>query len=111
MAKLYRPFLTNNFRVYFMDIPSAEMTKYAANAMLATRISFMNDIANLCDKVGADVNMVRKGIGTDSRIGNKFLYAGCGYGGSCFPKDVKALAHTGREYGYVMGVIEAVGSR
>lgn len=108
MAKLYRPFLTNNFRVYFMDIPSAEMTKYAANAMLATRISFMNDIANLCDKVGADVNMVRKGIGTDSRIGNKFLYAGCGYGGSCFPKDVKALAHTGREYGYVMGVIEAV---
>ena len=108
MAKLYRPFLTNNFRVYFMDIPSAEMTKYAANAMLATRISFMNDIANLCDKVGADVNMVRKGIGTDSRLGNKFLYAGCGYGGSCFPKDVKALAHTGREYGYVMGVIEAV---
>lgn len=108
MAKLYRPFLTNNFRVYFMDIPSAEMTKYAANAMLATRISFMNDIANLCDKVGADVNMVRKGIGTDSRIGNKFLYAVCGYGGSCFPKDVKALAHTGREYGYVMGVIEAV---
>lgn len=108
MAKLYRPFLTNNFRVYFMDIPSAEMTKYAANAMLATRISFMNDIANLCEKVGADVNMVRKGIGTDSRIGNKFLYAGCGYGGSCFPKDVKALAHTGREYGYVMGVIEAV---
>lgn len=108
MAKLYRPFLTNNFRVYFMDIPSAEMTKYAANAMLATRISFMNDIANLCDKVGADVNMVRKGIGTDSRIGNKFLYAGCGYGGSCFPKDVKVLAHTGREYGCVMGVIEAV---
>lgn len=108
MAKLYRPFLTNNFRVYFMDIPSAEMTKYAANAMLATRISFMNDIANLCDKVGADVNMVRKGIGTDSRIGNKFLYAGCGYGGSCFPKDVKAFAHTGREYGCVMGVIEAV---
>lgn len=108
MAKLYRPFLTNNFRVYFMDIPSAEMTKYAANAMLATRISFMNDIANLCDQVGADVNMVRKGIGTDSRIGNKFLYAGCGYGGSCFPKDVKALAHTGREYGCIMGVIEAV---
>lgn len=108
MTKLYRPFLTNNFRVYFMDIPSAEMTKYAANAMLATRISFMNDIANLCDKVGADVNMVRKGIGTDARIGNKFLYAGCGYGGSCFPKDVKALAHTGREHGCVMGVIEAV---
>ncbi len=108
MSKLYRPFLTNNFRVYFMDIPSAEMTKYAANAMLATRISFMNDIANLCDKVGADVNMVRKGIGTDARIGNKFLYAGCGYGGSCFPKDVKALAHTGREHGCPMRVIEAV---
>ena len=108
MTKLYRPFLTNNFRVYFMDIPSAEMTKYAANAMLATRISFMNDIANLCDLVGADVDMVRKGIGTDARIGNKFLYAGCGYGGSCFPKDVKALAHTAREYGYRMGVIEAV---
>ena len=108
MTKLYRPFLTNNFRVYFMDIPSAEMTKYAANAMLATRISFMNDIANLCDKVGADVNMVRKGIGTDARIGNKFLYSGCGYGGSCFPKDVKALAHTGRENGCTMRVIEAV---
>lgn len=108
MSKLYRPFLTNNFRVYFMDIPSAEMTKYAANAMLATRISFMNDIANLCDLVGSDVDMVRKGIGTDARIGNKFLYAGCGYGGSCFPKDVKALAHTAREYGYRMGVIEAV---
>lgn len=108
MTKLYRPFLTNNFRVYFMDIPSAEMTKYAANAMLATRISFMNDIANLCDLVGANVDMVRKGIGTDARIGSKFLYSGCGYGGSCFPKDVKALAHTGREHGYVMGVIEAV---
>ncbi len=108
MTKLYRPFLTNNFRVYFMDIPSAEMTKYAANAMLATRISFMNDIANLCDLVGANVDMVRKGIGSDSRIGNKFLYAGCGYGGSCFPKDVKALAHTAREHGYEMGVIEAV---
>lgn len=96
MTRLYRPFLTNNFRVYFMDIPSAEMTKYAANAMLATRISFMNDIANLCDLVGANVDMVRKGIGTDARIGNKFLYSGCGYGGSCFPKDVKALARTGR---------------
>ncbi len=108
MSRLYRPFLTNNFRVYFMDIPSAEMTKYAANAMLATRISFMNDIANLCDIVGADVNAVRKGIGTDARIGSKFLYAGCGYGGSCFPKDVKALAHTAREHGYTMGVIEAV---
>ncbi len=108
MTKLYRPFLTNNFRVYFMDIPSAEMTKYAANAMLATRISFMNDIANLCDLVGANVDHVRKGIGTDARIGSKFLYSGCGYGGSCFPKDVKALAHTGKEHGYTMGVIEAV---
>lgn len=108
MAKLYRPFLINNFRVLFMDIPSAEMTKYAANAMLATRISFMNDIANLCDRVGADVEMVRKGIGADARIGTKFLYPGCGYGGSCFPKDVKALAHTGREHGYPMQVIEAV---
>ena len=108
MAKLYRPFLINNFRVLFMDIPSAEMTKYAANAMLATRISFMNDIANLCDRVGADVEMVRKGIGSDTRIGTKFLYPGCGYGGSCFPKDVKALAHTGREHGYPMQVIEAV---
>lgn len=108
MTKLYRPFLVNNFRVYFMDIPSAEMTKYAANAMLATRISFMNDIANLCDLVGANVDMVRTGIGTDVRIGSKFLYAGCGYGGSCFPKDVKALARTAREYGYEMEVIEAV---
>lgn len=108
MTKLYRPFLINNFRVLFMDIPSAEMTKYAANAMLATRISFMNDIANLCDRVGADVDMVRKGIGSDARIGSKFLYAGCGYGGSCFPKDVKALAHTARENGYVMEVVEAV---
>ena len=108
MAKLYRPFLITNFRVLFMDIPSAEMTKYAANAMLATRISFMNDIANLCDLVGANVDMVRKGIGADTRIGSKFLYPGCGYGGSCFPKDVKALARTAREYGYTMGVIEAV---
>lgn len=108
LSKLYRPFLVNNFRVYFMDIPSAEMTKYAANAMLATRISFMNDIANLCDLLGANVDMVRKGIGTDSRIGSKFLYAGCGYGGSCFPKDVKALARTAKEHGYTMQVIEAV---
>ncbi len=108
MERLYRPFLLNNFRVIFMDIASAEMTKYAANSMLATRISFMNDIANLCELVGADVNMVRKGIGTDARIGNKFLYAGCGYGGSCFPKDVKALIHTGKEHGYNMRVIEAV---
>ena len=108
MERLYRPFQMNNYRRYFMDIPSAEMTKYAANAMLATRISFMNDIANLCDLVGANVDMVRKGIGADTRIGSKFLYPGCGYGGSCFPKDVKALAHTAREYGYTMGVIEAV---
>ncbi len=108
MTRLYRPFLLNNFRVLFMDIPSAEMTKYAANAMLATRISFMNDIANLCEQVGADVNMVRKGIGADVRIGNKFLYAGIGYGGSCFPKDVKALVHTGREHDCPMTVLEAV---
>ena len=108
MERLYRPFQMNNYRLYFMDIPSAEMTKYAANAMLATRISFMNDIANLCDLVGANVDIVRKGIGADTRIGSKFLYPGCGYGGSCFPKDVKALAHTAREYGYTMGVIEAV---
>ena len=108
MERLYRLFLLNNFRVIFMDIASAEMTKYAANSMLATRISFMNDIANLCELVGADVNMVRKGIGTDARIGNKFLYAGCGYGGSCFPKDVKALIHTGKEHGYKMRIIEAV---
>ncbi len=107
LTKLYRPFLVNNFRVYFMDIPSAEMTKYAANAMLATRISFMNDIANLCDLVGANVDMVRKGIGTDLRIGSKFLYPGCGYGGSCFPKDVRALATTAREYGYTMQIVEA----
>jgi UDPglucose 6-dehydrogenase len=108
MSKLYRPFLLNNFRVIFMDIPSAEMTKYAANAMLATRISFMNDIANLCELVGANINMVRKGIGSDSRIGNKFLYAGIGYGGSCFPKDVKALIHTAKKHGYNLQVIEAV---
>ncbi|MEG0808205.1 MAG: UDP-glucose/GDP-mannose dehydrogenase family protein [Alistipes sp.] len=108
MSKLYRPFLINNFRVLFMDIASAEMTKYAANAMLATRISFMNEIANLCDRVGADVEMIRKGIGSDSRIGNKFLYPGCGYGGSCFPKDVKALAHTAHQYGYTMQIVEAV---
>ena len=108
MTRLYRPLMLQNFRVIFMDIPSAEMTKYAANAMLATRISFMNDIANLCERVGANVDSVRKGIGTDSRIGSKFLYAGCGYGGSCFPKDVKALVHTGLENGYHMEVIEAV---
>lgn len=108
LTKLYRPFLLNNFRVIFMDIPSAEMTKYAANAMLATRISFMNDIANLCELVGADVDMVRKGIGTDQRIGNKFLYPGLGYGGSCFPKDVKALIHTANEHGYDLKVLKAV---
>lgn len=110
MTRLYRPLMLQNFRVIFMDIPSAEMTKYAANAMLATRISFMNDIANLCERVGANVDSVRKGIGTDSRIGSKFLYAGCGYGGSCFPKDVKALVHTGIENDYHMEVIEAVES-
>lgn len=108
MGRLYQPFLIQNFRVIFMDIPSAEMTKYAANAMLATRISFMNDIANLCELVGANVDSVRAGIGSDARIGKKFLYAGCGYGGSCFPKDVKALAHTGLEHGYHLEVIEAV---
>ena len=108
MTRLYRPLMLQNFRVIFMDIPSAEMTKYAANAMLATRISFMNDIANLCERVGANVDSVRKGIGTDTRIGSKFLYAGCGYGGSCFPKDVKALVHTGLENDYHMEVIEAV---
>ena len=108
MTRLYKPFLINNFRVIFMDIPSAEMTKYAANAMLATRISFMNDIANLCERVGANVDAVRKGIGSDARIGTKFLYAGCGYGGSCFPKDVKALMHTGIDNDYHMEVIEAV---
>lgn len=108
MTRLYRPFLLNNFRVIFMDIPSAEMTKYAANAMLATRISFMNDIANLCELVGADVNMVRKGIGSDVRIGSRFLYPGCGYGGSCFPKDVKALIQTAHEHHYSMRILEAV---
>lgn len=108
MTRLYRPFLLNNFRVIFMDIPSAEMTKYAANAMLATRISFMNDIANLCELLGADVGMVRKGIGTDVRIGSKFLYPGCGYGGSCFPKDVKALIQTGKSKGYDLQVLRAV---
>ena len=107
-TRLYQPMMLNNFRVIFMDIPSAEMTKYAANSMLATRISFMNDIANLCELVGADANMVRKGIGTDSRIGSKFLYPGCGYGGSCFPKDVKALIKTAESNGYNMHVLNAV---
>ena len=108
LTRLYKPFLLNNFRVIFMDIPSAEMTKYAANSMLATRISFMNDIANLCERVGADVNMVRAGVGSDTRIGRKFLYAGCGYGGSCFPKDVKALIKTADDNGYSMEVLKAV---
>ena len=110
MSRLYKPFMVVNDRLIFTDIPSAEMIKYAANSMLATRISFMNDIANLCELVGADVNMVRKGIGSDTRIGKKFLYAGCGYGGSCFPKDVKALIKTAQRAGYNMEVLQAVES-
>ena len=108
MTRLYRPFMLTNDRMIFTDIPSAEMIKYAANSMLATRISFMNDIANLCELVGANVNMVRKGIGSDSRIGTKFLYPGCGYGGSCFPKDVKALIKTAEQNGYEMRVLKSV---
>lgn len=108
MRKLYKPFLLNGHPIIFMDVPSAEMTKYAANSMLATKISFMNDIANLCEIVGADVNMVRKGIGSDARIGNKFIYPGIGYGGSCFPKDVKALIKTAASNGYQMQILEAV---
>lgn len=108
MESLYKPFMINNYRLIFTDIPSAEMIKYAANSMLATRISFMNDIANLCELVGANINMVRKGIGSDSRIGNKFLYSGCGYGGSCFPKDIKALIKTADKNGYEMKVLKAV---
>ena len=108
LARLYQPFVLNDHPIYFMDIPSAEMTKYAANAMLATKISFMNDIANLCELVGADVNAVRKGIGSDPRIGNRFIYPGIGYGGSCFPKDVKALFHTADEYNYNMRILKAV---
>ena len=108
MKRMYNPFLLNGHPLIFMDIPSAEMTKYAANAMLATKISFINDIANLCELTGADVNMVRKGIGSDSRIGNKFIYAGVGYGGSCFPKDVKALIKTGQDYGYPMRILQSV---
>ena len=108
MKSLYKPFTLNGHPVIFMDIVSAEMTKYAANSMLATKISFMNDIANLCEIVGADINMVRKGIGSDSRIGNKFIYPGIGYGGSCFPKDVKALIHTAEDYGYELKVLKAV---
>ncbi len=108
MRKLYKPFLLNNHPILFMDIPSAEMTKYTANAMLATKISFMNEIANLCERVGANVDMVRKGIGSDPRIGNKFIYPGTGYGGSCFPKDVKALIHTARGHHYQLKILEAV---
>lgn len=108
LTRLYKPFTLNGHPVYFMDVPSAEMTKYAANAMLATKISFMNDIANLCELLGADVNQVRKGIGSDARIGPRFIYAGIGYGGSCFPKDVKALVRTGRENGYQLRILQAV---
>lgn len=108
IRRLYKPFVLNGHPILFMDIPSAEMTKYAANAMLATKISFMNDIANLCELMGADVNLVRKGIGSDARIGNKFIYPGVGYGGSCFPKDVKALVRTARENGYQMRILESV---
>jgi UDPglucose 6-dehydrogenase len=108
MKRLYKPFQLNGDRMIFMDIPSAEMTKYAANAMLATKISFMNDIANLCERVGANANMVRKGIGSDSRIGNKFIYPGVGYGGSCFPKDVKAIIRTGSQFGYELRLLQAV---
>lgn len=110
MRKLYKPFLLNGHPIIFMDVPSAEMTKYAANSMLATKISFMNDIANLCEIMGADVNMVRKGIGSDGRIGNKFIYPGIGYGGSCFPKDVKALIKTAKDNGYTMQILESVES-
>ena len=108
MARLYKPFTLNGHPVLFMDVPSAEMTKYAANAMLATKISFMNDIANLCELLGADVNQVRKGIGSDPRIGNRFIYPGIGYGGSCFPKDVKALVKTGVENGYKLRILQSV---
>ena len=108
MTRLYRPMLLNNFRVIFTDIPSAEMIKYAANSMLPTRISFMNDLANLCELVGADINMVRKGIGSDTRIGSKFLYPGCGYGGSCFPKDVKALIKSASDYDYSLEILKSV---
>ncbi|MCT4645012.1 MAG: UDP-glucose/GDP-mannose dehydrogenase family protein, partial [Carboxylicivirga sp.] len=108
MRRLYKPFVLNGHPILFMDIPSAEMTKYAANSMLATKISFMNDIANLCEIVGADVTNVRRGIGSDSRIGNKFIYAGAGYGGSCFPKDVKAIIKTAQLNNYNLRILEAV---
>lgn len=110
LSRLYKPFLLNGHPLIFMDITSSEMTKYAANSMLATKISFINDIANLCEIVGADINLVRKGIGSDSRIGNKFLYPGVGYGGSCFPKDVQALIKTAKDYGYELKVLQAVES-
>jgi UDPglucose 6-dehydrogenase len=108
MKRLYKPFQLNGDRMIFMDIPSAEMTKYAANAMLATKISFINDIANLCERVGANASMVRRGIGSDPRIGTKFIYPGVGYGGSCFPKDVKAIINTAKNYGYELKVLQAV---
>ena len=108
IRQLYKPFVLNGHPVIYMDIPSAELTKYAANSMLATKISFINDIANLCEKVGADINMVRRGIASDSRIGDKFIFAGAGYGGSCFPKDVKAIIRTASEYGYKLKVMRAV---
>jgi len=108
LEKIYHPFVLNGHPVIFMDVPSAEMTKYAANSMLATKISFMNDVANLCEIMGANVNLVRKGIGSDPRIGNKFIYPGIGYGGSCFPKDVKALVRTARQHGYEMRILQAV---
>ncbi|MBT3747616.1 MAG: UDP-glucose/GDP-mannose dehydrogenase family protein, partial [Bacteroidetes bacterium] len=110
MKRLYKPFLLNGHPILFMDIPSAELTKYTANSMLATKISFMNDIANLCEIVGADVDMVRKGIGSDTRIGHKFIYPGVGYGGSCFPKDVKAIISTSADYGYDFEILKAVES-
>ncbi|QQS51623.1 MAG: UDP-glucose/GDP-mannose dehydrogenase family protein [Bacteroidota bacterium] len=108
MRRLYKPFVLNNHPLIFMDVPSAEMTKYAANSMLATKISFMNDIANLCEIVGADITSVRRGIGSDPRIGDKFIYAGAGYGGSCFPKDVKALVKSGSDYGHKLRILQAV---
>ncbi len=108
LQQMYNPFLLNGHPILFMDVPSAEMTKYAANAMLATKISFMNDVANLCELVGANINHVRTGIGSDPRIGNRFIYAGIGYGGSCFPKDVKALIKTGEKNGYDLRILNAV---